>query len=605
MNLFLKTGLWIFIAAISISLGGCSTATLKGEAASLKASPCGDGQPVPIQPLSPEEARLYEHFFLEAMIQRQKGEDDAAFDLLRHCIDINPNSAEAHYFLGQYYAALKEPEKALDFFQQAAVLNPQNETYMETLAQVYVRQQNYQGAIDVVESLYDKNKDREELLEMLFQLYQRVGNYKQAVGVLNRIETIDGKSERLSVAKSEVLTQMGDKKGAIAEMEALARQYPNDLNYLAMYGESLLMNGETKKALTIYHDILTEEPDNNRVLLSLRTYYQAQQDSLLADSLTRRVLLNKSTSKEDKIRLLRQEISANEQAGGDSTQVLRLFRQVMAIDTTDADMALLCATYMDLKKMPADTIKPMLEHVLLLAPDNSAARLHLVGYAWDEGDKQRVIDLCKAARQYNPDDMAFYYYQGIAYYQLDSLDQALSTFQNGVSVINDDSNPDIVSDFYEVMGEILHKKGHAEEAFAAYDSCLQWKPDNLPCLNNYAYYLSLRNEQLERAELMSHKTVKAEPKNATYLDTYAWILFMQQRFTEARIYIDQALQNLDTVVVAGDTIGNAPIYEHAGDIYWHCQAPDKAVPFWQQALKSDADNRVLIRKVKLRKYIKE
>jgi len=605
MNLFLKTGLWIFIAAISISLGGCSTATLKGEAASLKASPSDDGQPVPIQPLSPEEARLYEHFFLEAMIQRQKGEDDAAFDLLRHCIEINPNSAEAHYFLGQYYAALKEPEKALDFFQQAAVLNPQNETYMETLAQVYVRQQNYQGAIDVVESLYDKNKDREELLEMLFQLYQRVGNYKQAVGVLNRIETIDGKSERLSVAKSEVLTQMGDKKGAIAEMEALARQYPNDLNYLAMYGESLLMNGETKKALTIYHDILTEEPDNNRVLLSLRTYYQAQQDSLLADSLTRRVLLNKSTSKEDKIRLLRQEISANEQAGGDSTQVLRLFRQVMAIDTTDADMALLCATYMDLKKMPADTIKPMLEHVLLLAPDNSAARLHLVGYAWDEGDKQRVIDLCKAARQYNPDDMAFYYYQGIAYYQLDSLDQALSTFQNGVSVINDDSNPDIVSDFYEVMGEILHKKGHAEEAFAAYDSCLQWKPDNLPCLNNYAYYLSLRNEQLERAELMSHKTVKAEPKNATYLDTYAWILFMQQRFTEARIYIDQALQNLDTVVVAGDTIGNAPIYEHAGDIYWHCQAPDKAVPFWQQALKSDADNRVLIRKVKLRKYIKE
>jgi tetratricopeptide (TPR) repeat protein len=255
--------------------------------------------------------------------------------------------------------------------------------------------------------------------------------------------------------------------------------------------------------------------------------------------------------------------------------------------------------------MPSDSIKPVLNHVLALAPDNASARLHLVGYAWQENDKERVIDLCKTARQYNPENMAFYYYQGIAYYQCDSLDQALSTFQNGVSVINNESNPDIVADFYEVMGEILHKKGHAEEAFAAYDSCLQWKPDNLPCLNNYAYYLSLRGEQLERAEQMSHKTIKAEPKNATYLDTYAWILFMQERYSEAKIYIDQALQNVDSISADGDSISNATIYEHAGDIYYWCKDADRALAFWQDALKGDSENQVLIRKIKLKKYFKE
>jgi tetratricopeptide (TPR) repeat protein len=260
---------------------------------------------------------------------------------------------------------------------------------------------------------------------------------------------------------------------------------------------------------------------------------------------------------------------------------------------------------MDMKMMPSDSIKPVLNHILKLAPDNSAARLHLVGYAWAEDDKDRVIELCQTAREYNPDNMAFYYYQGIAYYQRDSLDQALSTFQNGVSVINEESNPNIVSDFYEVMGEILHKKGRVQEAFAAYDSCLQWKPDNIPCLNNYAYYLSLRNEDLSRAETMSMKTLKAEPKNATYLDTFAWILFMQERYAEAKIYIDQALQNVDTVTIGGDTVSNAAIYEHAGDIYWYCEDPDKALVFWQDALKGDAENKVLIRKVKLKKYFKE
>ena len=561
---------------------------------------------IPVLPnLSVEQQRQYDHYFLDAMVERQKGNSDAAFDLLRHCLDINPNAPEAYYYLAQYYGALKDNNTSTDYFKKASSLAPNNETYLETLAQVYVRQQNYEGAISVIERLYDRNKDREDLLEMLFQLYQQVEDYPQAIGVLERIENIDGKSERISVAKSEVYTRMNDSKAAVAEMAELARQYPNDLNYLAMYGESLMMNGQPKKALEIYDRILEEEPENNRVLMSLRTYHQALENHEVADSLTLRVLLGKNTSQEEKVYLIRQVIGSNERTGGDSTEVLRLFRKVMDVDTTDVDIALLCATYMDLKKMPSDSIKPVLTHVLDLAPDNSAARLHLVGYAWAEDDKDRVIELCQVARQYNPDDMAFYYYQGIAYYQRDSLDQALSTFQNGVSVINEDSNPDIVSDFYEVMGEILHKKDRVTEAFAAYDSCLQWKPDNIPCLNNYAYYLSLRNEQLERAELMSHKTIKAEPKNATYLDTYAWILFMQERYAESKIYIDQALQNLDTVVVNGDTISNATIYEHAGDIYWHCSAPDKALVFWQDALKSDTENKVLIRKIKLKKYLKE
>ena len=576
-----------------IGLSSCAAA-YKQPAVQSEQSPIKD-----VPQLSPENQRLYDHYFLDAMVQRQKGNNDAAFDLLRHCLDINPNAAEAYYYLAQYYSALKDNATSVSYFQKASVLAPNNETFLETLAQVYVRQQDYQAAINVIERLYDKNKDREDLLEMLFQLYQQVEDYPHAVGVLERIESIDGKSERISVAKSEVYTRMNNSKAAVAEMAELARQYPNDLNYLAMYGESLMMNGQPKKALEIYDRILKEEPENNRVLMSLRTYYQAMERPEVADSLTLRVLLGKNTSQEEKVYLIRQVIGANERAGGDSTEVLRLFRRVMNVDTTDVDIPLLCATYMDLKKMPADSIKPVLHHILDLAPDNSAARLHLVGYAWADGDKDRVIELCQTARQYNPDDMAFYYYQGIAYYQRDSLDQALSTFQNGVSVIKEDSNPDIVSDFYEVMGEILHKKDRTTEAFAAYDSCLQWKDDNIGCLNNYAYYLSERGEQLEKAEEMSYRTVKAEPKNATYLDTYAWILFMQERYAEAKIYIDQALQNME------DSVGNEVIVEHAGDIYAQNKDMDRALALWRDAQQKKPEDQLLIRKIKLKKYLKE
>ena len=546
---------------------------------------------------SVSDASLYDHFFLDAMIQRQKGNNDAAFDLLRRCLQIKPDASEAHYYIAQYYAGLKNDSLSLAHIKRAAELNPDNETFMETLAQIYIRQQKISDAIAVVERLYDRDKNREDLLEMLFQLYQQDGDYKKAVSVLNRIELIDGKSELLSVAKSEMYTKMGDKKAAIAEMEALARQYPNDLNYLAMYGDMLMVNGQEKKGLKTFNQILGQEPDNSRVLMSLRTYYLAHSDQAMADSLTTRILLSRNTSQQDKIHLIRQEVQASENADGDSTRVLNLFRRMNNLQPS-ADMLILQATYMNLKQMPKDSINAVLGHVLDIAPDNAAARLQLVANAWETDSMNTVVSLCQGGRQYNPDEMAFYYYQGIAYYKQEKLDEALSAFQNGIGVINEESNPAIVSDFYAVMGDILHQKGQAQAAYAAYDSCLVWKDDNIGCLNNYAYYLSEEGEQLDKAEQMSYKTIKAEPKNSTYLDTYAWILFMQQRYSEARIYIDQALQNKN------DSVDNSVILEHAGDIYSLCQQPDQAIAYWQDALKTAPENQVLIRKIKLKKYVK-
>ena len=174
--------------------------------------------------------RTYDQFFLEAMMQRQKGNNAAAFDLLRHCLELNPEAPEVYYFLAQYYNALKDNKTSEEYFKKAAALAPDNVTYMETLAQIYIRQQNFAEAIPVVEEIYERDKERIDLLEMLFQLYQQVGKNDQAIEVLDRMEAIDGKSERLSVAKSEIYTRQGDKKRAIAEMKSLAEKYPNDLN---------------------------------------------------------------------------------------------------------------------------------------------------------------------------------------------------------------------------------------------------------------------------------------------------------------------------------------------------------------------------------------
>ena len=566
-------------------------------------------QPSTPSTLNPQPSTLnpqrYQSFFLEAICQREKGNHDAAFDLLQHCVTLNPEAAEAWYFLAQYYGSMKQQDKMLDCLVKAYELSPSNATYTETLAQAYVSIQRYDEAIRVFEQLVEREPDRDDVLGMLYELYNRSDQLDKAVDALERIEALDGKNERLTMAKSELFTRQGNKKAAIAEMKSLADQYPNDLNYRVMYGDALLQNDQKQQALAVYQEVLKEEPQNVPALLSMVGYYAAEGDTEKADEMNERLLLNEDVETDTRLEIMRREVMNDLQSQGDSTRILRLFHKVLSMPDPEPDMALMCATYMKLREMPKDSINSMYELVLNMVPDNAYARLQLVADAWDREDLDRVVELCKAARQYNPDDMAFYYYQGFAYYRQDDIDHALDAFQNGVSVITSESNPDLASDFYEVMGELLYKKGKVREAFAAYDSCLVWKADRINCLNNYAYYLSELDEQLEKAEQMSYKTIKAEPENATYLDTYAWILFKQGRYAEAKIYIDQTLQY--------DPDASAVLLEHAGDIYAKCGEMTQAVSYWEQSLAKASDDseikaerrELLIRKIKSKKYIRK
>ncbi len=546
--------------------------------------------------VSTERRRLADGVFMEAMVQRHKGNKTATFDLLRRCTELNPQAAEAYFFLAQYYNELKDKDKALENIKRAAALRPDNHTYIETLAQAYVSSGRYDEAIDVMEDIVTREKSRDDVLSMLAQLYMQKAEYDKAIATLDRLETIEGKSERLSYAKSSIYTQKGDKKAAVEEMKRLAEQYPNDLNYRGMYGDFLLLNGEKEKALEVFNSILKEEPNNKHTLASLRLYHKENRNTDAADSITRILLTDKDTDSATRIDIMRQEITENEQNGGDSTRILNLFNMIEAVPQDNADVSELHAAYMNLKKMPQDSISRVLRHILTVEPDNAAARLQLVSYAWSREDRKTVIDLCGAARQYNPDEMAFYYYQGMAYYIDDDYDNALSAFQNGIDVITEKSEPAIVSDFYSVMGELLYKKGRKEEAYAAYDSCLQWKDDNIGCLNNYAYYLSMDGRELEKAERMSYRTIEADPENANNLDTYAWILFLQGRTAEAKIYIDQALKH--------DEDASAVILEHAGDIHAVSGDLEMALELWNKAVVKDPDNSKLKRKIKQKKYLK-
>lgn len=548
--------------------------------------------------ISHNDSLRFKMYYYEAVKQQISGNYDAAYDLLEHCIGINPNAAEAYFMLSFYDGILKGDSAAFADVKKASELNPTNNAYLERIGVGYVSMGNLDEAIKAYEKLSRNSPERSDVLDFLAQLYSRQKDYDKMLDVLNRMEALEGASEDLTLAKMRVYSLQGKKEEEYNELKNMSEKHPNDMNYRVMLGNWLLQNGKPDEAGKLYIEVLQAEPENIMARMSMIDYYRTSGQAMRADSLQEVMLVSPKTPVDGKMALMRQVVADNEKNGADSTLVIDLFKKILKETQETSDMAQLYAAYLTLKKMPQDSISKVLETVLAISPDNVAARLQLIQAEWNKQDFDRVIELSNQALDYSPDELAFYYFLGFAYIQKDDDDSALEVLRRGVSQINDQSNPSLVSDFYAIMGDILHDKGDDKGAYAAYDSCLQWKDDNYGCLNNYAYYLSVENKDLDKAAQMSYRTVQAEPDNSTFLDTYAWILFMQKKYAEALQYIDMAVKN--------DTTKSAVIIEHAGDIHAVNGDIDGAVKYWNEALKAGAENEtVLRRKIKLRKYVEK
>lgn len=579
--------------AVTVIMAGCGS---KGVVA---VRPEGRSVPVMHLPaISHNDSLRFKMYYYEAVKQQISGNYDAAYDLLEHCIGINPNAAEAYFMLSFYDGILKGDSAAFADVKKASELNPTNNAYLERIGVGYVSMGNLDEAVKAYEKLSRNSPERSDVLDFLAQLYSRQKDYDKMLDVLNRMEALEGASEDLTLAKMRVYSLQGKKEEEYNELKNMSEKHPNDMNYRVMLGNWLLQNGRPDEAGKLYLEVLQAEPENIMARMSMIDYYRTSGQAMRADSLQEVMLVSPKTPVDGKMALMRQVVADNEKNGADSTLVIDLFKKILKEPQETSDMAQLYAAYLTLKKMPQDSISKVLETVLAISPDNVAARLQLIQAEWNKQDFDRVIELSNQALDYSPDELAFYYFLGFAYIQKDDDDSALEVLRRGVSQINDQSNPSLVSDFYAIMGDILHDKGDNEGAYAAYDSCLQWKDDNYGCLNNYAYYLSVENKDLDKAAQMSYRTVQAEPDNSTFLDTYAWILFMQKKYAEALQYIDMAVKN--------DTTKSAVIIEHAGDIHAVNGDIDGAVKYWNEALKAGAENEtVLRRKIKLRKYVEK
>lgn len=553
--------------------------------------------------LSEAATRKFDYFFLESQKYKSRGDHAAAYELLTKCLEINPYAAEVLSQLSVYTLRMGDKEKSIDMLKKAVHYDEDNYTYKSNLAGYYLNNNESIKTIAVAQDMAEQFPNKLEPLLILAHLYTENEEYDQAIKALDRIELLDGKSEMLTQRKVAIYLQANKNEEAYAEMKSLINEYPDELSYRNRLGDLYLMNGKKAEALKIFESILKESPEYEPTLVSVTQYYKEAGDTLKYENYMNRLLYSPTAKNTVKIPLL-ETLMQEHYNNKDSTKILGIIQKTLEVPQQDATLAMLCAHYLTIKGMKKE-VKPILHKILEIEPENKVARLELLSYAVSENNKNEIIAIATPTIQYHPSALEFYYYLGLSHFMNDETDKSLEVFQKATQNISADTNKDMASEIYALLGDIYHQAKKNAEAFAAYDSSLVYNPNNVSAMNNYAYFLSLEKKNLDKAEEMSHKTVKAEPQNATYLDTYAYILFIKKKYTEARIYIDQAIQNKEEQ--------SQEVLEHAGDIYYMIGEKEKAVTYWEQALKIEEPDRVpprpkaeiekLKRKIQQKRYI--
>ncbi|MBQ9169455.1 MAG: hypothetical protein IJ148_01345 [Bacteroidaceae bacterium] len=549
----------------------------------------------------------FDYFYLEAEKCRLAEDYSSAMDLYRHCLDINPEAPEALYNIGLLYLYLRSDSIGTEYIRQACQRDANNPYYLETLAALYLNKRDAESSIPVLEKMAVLQPRRSDILSQLAQLYSTVGDTDKAIDVLDRIELLEGFSPQVSVEKFRLYKEKGQLDSAFVQLQTLCDDNPHDMNLRVVVGSQYMQAGDTVRALQIYDEVRQKEPTNTNLQLATMDYlrdtkqddrYNAMRDSLLflADSPT-----------ELRILMLRSYIADVQR---DSTYAPRLeaaFDTLLARPQQDAQMLIMKAAYQVYRKQPQEAVCETMRKVLEVEPGNETALRELLQYYAEKNDEKGVEDISRRGLNYHPEEIAYAYYLGMALAEQKKLEDATDVLQQGLRVRTEFVSERLVSNVFGVLGDIYYQQGKEQEAFAAYDSALVYMGDNIMCLNNYAYYLSLKEEQLDRAEEMSYRTIRQEPENITYLDTYAWILFKKGDYAHARSYMDKVVnpEKTDQELLSDEGLmGN--LIEHAGDIYANLGETETALRLWKLAKQKDDDTctPLLRKKIKRKKYIK-
>jgi len=543
--------------------------------------------------ISKSEEVKFTSLFIDgcAALQPTKQNLQEALRLFNECKKIDPSSIPLKYELAKTYKMLGQYQLAIQNAKACAYANPKNEWYQLLLIDCFVSAKQYNESVKLREQLVKNFPQKTEFKEDLAIEYSVIGEFEKSYKIYNELETAYGINEQITLNKVKLLKNQRRIKEVENELLKLSESNKNEPRFYAYLAEFYLEQNKLVLAKNMYDKILSIDPNNPSINLALHDFYNSQGKLEEAYSCLLKAFNNPDLESEYKIDAIRYYYFMAEKKPESFyyTRGIELCDVLIKIHPKDAKGNAVYADFLMLGGKTKDAAKyyyyaainENLDFTIwkqLLFSDNDLRQ-----YDSLEHHSIKAIELF-------PSQAIPYFFNGIANIQLKNYKKATLALKDGIEFVVDNNSLKI--DFYANLGDAYNYCKDYEKSDWAFDEVLKIDPDNTYALNNYAYYLSLRKENLEKAEKLAKKTNELSPNNRNYMDTYAWVLFQQKKYIDAE-YL------LETATKMGPP--KADILEHYGDVLFKLNKVDAAVDQWNKAKQAGGNSDELLLKIKTKK----
>ncbi|HEV8493924.1 MAG TPA: tetratricopeptide repeat protein, partial [Candidatus Angelobacter sp.] len=486
---------------------GCKSGSSRATRAPAQAVGSTTNKPEP-EPPDEKIAQAHAHY-AAAVVHEMNDETEAALDDFYTAASDDPSDEALVLEVSRRLLQNKQPEKALDLLTRAAALPGASGAVYARLGIVYSQLGKTDQAISAGRTAIKRSPGELSGYQNLFVTYLQNKQEQEAVKVLDEAARQQNPDPDFLVGLAELyltfINQAPSQKDktsakAGATLNRAEKLNPTSPSLRLKMAEAYNSLGNTEKAAALYLELLKKLPD----LPMLRERIHAKLAGIYLRT-------------------------------SDHKRAVEQLEAIVRDDPTNPEAYYYLGYIAYTEKKPAEAAD-YFSKTILLNPDFPDPYYELALSQISLNKPDEALAVLERARQKFPQNYTLELCTGLAYGRKKDYQQAVQHY-TAAEVIAKATDPARLDDqFYFQLGATYERMGDYGQAEKYFEKCLQLAPDSAEAQNYLGYMWAEHDTKLDRARELIEKAVKAEPKNAAYLDSLGWVLFKLRQPKEALGY---------------------------------------------------------------------
>lgn len=517
----------------------------------------------------------YKSYFYSALKYKALSDLQKAIIDFEECIKINSLESAPYYEIAKIHFSNDNYSQTIEFIKKAVELDKENKWYLEFYGETLFNLFRFNEAIIVCKDLIKRDKTNEDYYINLAKAYIWNNNFNGAIRTYNDLEKVKGVNYYTSIQKYQLYIDQKKINEAAKELEILLKHTPNDLEVCELLSDCYILNNDFDKAFDLLKKISELNPEDGSIHLRLSDFYlkKSNKEKYLEELFL--AFSSENLDSELKLKKLLMMIQDHTENGIHELEYLiHISKTIIDLHPKNDKGHYI---YADLLNTNKDFSKAIIHYKksVQINPNQQYAWIELLLLYLHKNNYNSLVIESKEALEFFPTNATIYYLNSLGNYNLKNYLKAIESIETGVNFVG--NNNSLASEMYGLLGSLYNTMKNYKYSDEAYELSLDLSPRNAITLNNYAYYLALRGEKLEKAEKMSKKSIELFPEEGNYYDTYAWILYKMKKYSEAKKYIEIAIQKGQHSSVV--------VMEHMRDILFELGEIEESERFKKKAIE--------------------